>query len=46
VRLYGRDELTSLLATSGLRVTSTHGDLAGGAWSEASERLVLAAVAA
>ena len=46
VRLYGRDELTSLLAASGLRVTSAHGDLAGGAWSEASERLVLGAVAA
>jgi SAM-dependent methyltransferase len=46
VRLYGRDELTSLLASAGLRVTSTHGDLAGGAWSESSERLVLAAVAA
>jgi SAM-dependent methyltransferase len=46
VRLYDREQLTSLLAASGLRVTSTHGDLAGGAWSETSERLVLAAVAA
>lgn len=46
VRLYGRDELTSLLASAGLVVTSTHGDLAGGPWSETSERLVLAAVAA
>jgi ubiquinone/menaquinone biosynthesis C-methylase UbiE len=46
VRMYGRDELLSLLAGARFRVTSLHGDLAGGAWSESSERLVVAGEAA
>ena len=45
VRLYGRDELSLLFATAGLLVTATHGDLAGGEWSDSAPRLVLTAVA-
>jgi SAM-dependent methyltransferase len=46
VRLYGRDELASLIASAGFRVTATHGDLGGGPWNDAAERCVLCAVAA
>jgi SAM-dependent methyltransferase len=45
VRLYGALELTSMLASVGFVVRSRHGDLAGGAWSEESPRLVLTAAA-
>ncbi len=46
VRLYGRDELRALVASTGFDVRAEFGDLAGGAWSEDAERLVLHAVAA
>jgi SAM-dependent methyltransferase len=46
VRLYGRKDLEILLTGAGFKVASVHGDLAGGAWSDASTRLVLTAVAA
>jgi SAM-dependent methyltransferase len=46
VRLYGKDELLADLDVACLGVVSVYGDLAGGAWSESSERLVICAVAA
>lgn len=44
VRLYGREEMTSMLGAAGLRAVSVHGDLAGGVWSDDADRLVLAGV--
>ena len=46
VRLYDRPHLEALLMGAGFRVTALHGDLAGGAWSDRSPRLVLGAAAA
>lgn len=45
VRLYRRDELHELLDRAGFRARAEFGDLAGGAWSHESERLVLVAEA-
>jgi SAM-dependent methyltransferase len=45
VRLYGHDDLVKLLTGVGFEVTAQHGNLAGAPWSEAAERLVLAATA-
>lgn len=46
VRLWTRDEVRALLADARLRVDGEWGDLAGGPWSDTSERLVLRARAA
>lgn len=45
VRLYGRADLESMIRAAGYRVRSVFGDLAGGPWSEDSDRLILLAEA-